>query len=312
MRILLITLMVAMIIGCAIKVGPPTDVSVEATPERIQRGEYLVEALAGCVDCHSERNWDYYSAPIKLDTRGAGGEQWSEEVGFPGTITASNITPHALESWTDGEIIRAFTAGVSKDGTPLFPIMPYHNYAHMAREDVYSVVAYLRTLEPIDRDIPERKLNFPLGLIVRTMPEEHEMPQHVPVNDPGEYSKYVATLAGCHDCHTPTDKKGQPVEGMAYAGGAEFGMPDGNRIVMPNITSHETGIGSWTREQFIARFKAFASDEARMMPLAEGQKNTYMPWTYYAGMSEYDLGAIYDYLRSIPAVDNETVTYPEG
>lgn len=43
-----------------IKVNPPEDISVEVTPERIERGKYLVNRVTGCLDCHSTRNWDYF------------------------------------------------------------------------------------------------------------------------------------------------------------------------------------------------------------------------------------------------------------
>ena len=84
-----------------------------------------------------------YGGPVKAETLGAGGEFFGDEAeGF--AVYSRNITPAAIGNWTDGELIRAFTSGVSKDGTPL-PIMPYPRYARLSREDVESIVAYLRT-----------------------------------------------------------------------------------------------------------------------------------------------------------------------
>jgi hypothetical protein len=65
-----------------------------------------------------------------------------------------------------------------------------------------------------------------------------------------------------------------------------------------NLTPHATGIGNWTREAFIARFKAY-SEPLTVAP----EDNTLMDWNAYAGMTETDLGAIYDYLQSLPPVE---------
>ncbi|MCF7825319.1 MAG: c-type cytochrome [Candidatus Marinimicrobia bacterium] len=294
-----------------IKVGDADDLVIKATPERLERGEYLVEHVAGCMDCHSQRDWSRYAGPVIEETRGAGGEAFTEEMGVPGTIYTPNITPAALKSWTDGEIVRAITSGVSRDGTPLFPIMPYPNYSHMSQEDIYSIVAYLRTLDPIENEIPKRKLNFPVSLIVRTIPREADFGVLPYATDSIAYGKYMITAAGCADCHTQIDGKGKPLEGMDYAGGFTMGLPSGGNVSSSNITPHETGIKTWTREGFIARFKALNNEATKNIPLQEDQINTIMPWLYYASMKTEDLGAIYDYLRSIPAVDNTVIKYPE-
>lgn len=293
-----------------IKVDQAEDILVESTPERLQRGEYLVEHVVGCADCHSQRDWSIFMAPVKPGTRGAGGEVYNEEMGTPGTIYAPNITPAALGSWTDGEIIRAITSGVNKDGIPLFPIMPYPNYARMSREDIYSMVAYIRTLDPIPNEVPPRKLNFPLNLIVRTIPKQAEFGSLPYKTDAIAYGKYMTTAAGCTDCHTPMEQ-GRPIDGMEFAGGFTMGMLSGGTVNSANITPHATGIKSWTKEAFIQRFKVLDNPAAREIPLAKGQINTPMPWTYYATMKAEDLGAIYDYLRSIPAIENTVIKYPE-
>jgi hypothetical protein len=66
----------------------------------------------------------------------------------------------------------------------------------------------------------------------------------------------------------------------------------------------ETGIGSWTEEAFIKRFKAYADSAGRHIPYVKGGPQTVMPWTILAGMTEKDLAAIYAYLRTVPAINN--------
>ena len=315
MKIIILIGLIINLVSCSlllpIKVDDAENISIESTPERLVRGEYLVEHVTGCTDCHSQREWSLFMAPVKEETRGAGGEAFTEEMGVPGTIYTPNITPVGLGSWTDGEIIRAITSGVNRDGTPLFPIMPYPNYAHLSQEDIFSIVAYLRTIKPIENTIPKRKLNFPLNLIVRTIPRQAAFGTLPYPSDRIAYGKYIITAAGCADCHTQIDGKGKPLKGMDYAGGFTMGMPSGGLVSSANLTPHETGIKSWTREGFIQRFKSLDNEAVRQVPLATNQVNTIMPWLYYASMDSSDIGAIYDYLRSIPAVENQVVKYPE-
>jgi hypothetical protein len=90
---------------------------------------------------------------------------------------------------------------------------------------------------------------------------------------------------------------------MEFAGGWQMTLPWG-RIVTPNITPDpETGIGNMPREAFIGRIKSFAS--LVEPPLAPKGKNTIMPWLEYARMSEDELGAIYDYLRTVKPINHK-------
>lgn len=279
------------------------NIKIEITPERIEHGKYIFNNVAACVDCHSERDFTKLSAPVKPGTEGKGGDLYGEEFGLPGNFYPKNITPYKLNTWTDGEILRAITEGISKDGTALFPLMPYLVYGKMDQEDVYSVIAYLRTIPAIENDPPKSEPKFPVSMIMKTLPSKK---MFKPKPDPGntvEYGKYLVELASCTDCHTPSDE-GKPIEGKYMAGGTEINLP-GNTVVRPhNLTPDETGLGLWTREQFIKRFKDASDPAYGNTPYIPGQFQTAMPWTVYAGMSEQDLGAIYDYLKTIPAVKN--------
>jgi mono/diheme cytochrome c family protein len=270
------------------------------TPERLARGEYLSRHVVGCSDCHGERDWTKYSAPQMREREGHGGMAFKLDVG---TLYAPNLTPANLESWTDGEVLRAMTSGVSKDGRPLFPLMPYENLRHMSREDAEAVIAFIRTLKPAARDVPPTTLNFPLNLIVRTIPSPAPpLPDKAP--DPSnrlEYGKYLTTIASCGDCHTKMEK-GAKVPGMLYAGGLRFEMRSGGVMYSANITPDpETGIGRWTEVQFIDRFKSVANAPEESLAL-NGRKNTEMPWRDYGGMTSDDLAAIFTYLKALPPV----------
>jgi hypothetical protein len=131
------------------KVHPLSDRRFEPSPQRLERGRYLVTAVNGCVYCHSELDWNAPGFPVKAGTEG-GGRSWAEE-GMP-WLTAANITPDretGVGKWTDDMLARAIREGISRDGRALFPLMPYHQYKYMSDADIASVIVYLRSLEPL-------------------------------------------------------------------------------------------------------------------------------------------------------------------
>ncbi|MCB1322045.1 MAG: cytochrome C [Leptospiraceae bacterium] len=271
--------------------------------ELIERGAYLANHVAVCVDCHSTRDWRYYAGPIRPGTEGMGGERFDRGLGFPGVFVSKNITPAGIGDWSDRELARSIVTGVSRDGRPFFPVMPYPAYANLSVADLTALVAYIRTLKPIPNEVPAAEVDFPMNFILRTIPGPAR-PASVDPADTVAYGEYLTTIGGCAECHTPANK-GTKLPGMYLAGGFAFPFPDGSVVRSSNITPDDaTGIGKWSREQFIARFKSSDTPAARLIRVKPGEMNTYMPWIMYAGMSAADLGAIYDYLRTIPAVSN--------
>jgi mono/diheme cytochrome c family protein len=293
-------------------VQPAQDMQIEPTPERFVRGEYLANHVTVCIDCHSNRDWTYYSGPVKPGTEGGGGERFSEEMGLPGTFFSPNITPADVGDWTDGELYRAITTGVDKDGEPLFNLMPYQEYASMDPEDVRALIVYIRSLAAIENEVPESEINFPVNLLIRTVPQDVSEAKMPSPSDSVAFGEYLATIAGCIYCHTPNEK-GVKLTEFHLGGGFEFGFPDGYVLSSPNITPDEkTGIGTWTKEAFIKRFKQYQLERSEMNPLHPGAYNTVMPWTMYAGMTEADLGAIYAYLKTQTALKREIVRYAQA
>ena len=286
-------------------VPPAENITVVSTPEKVARGEYLSKHVSGCVVCHAEHDYTKYAAPVVPGTEGRGGEQFGDPSGALRSLVSKNITPAAIGTWTDGELIRAFTVGVNKDGEPLFPLMPYPRYGKMSRDDVEAIVAYVRTLKPIDYTPPPRELGLPLPLVVRTIPAPASFRPIPDKSNRVAYGEYLINAAVCGDCHTPIDDRGQPLPGRDYAGGFEFKLPGGGIVRSANLTPDaDTGIGTWTEQQFVDKFKAFEGAPLRTLTDADRMENSTMPWTDYAGMTRDDLAAIYAYLRSIPPVRN--------
>lgn len=320
----LLVLVVAVLLGVAMtwltlrspNMRPPSTEKIEAAPERLARGEYIVLHVADCLSCHSDFHADRFAIPVKAGTEGQGGFAFDKKLGVPGLVQAQNITSDpetGLGAWTDGEIMRAIREGVNRKGEALFPMMPYESFRQMSDEDARSVVAYVRTLKPIRHVVAKRQLDFPVNLLIKFAPKPVEAPVVAP--DPKDtiaHGKYLVTIAGCRECHTPHDDKGQRIPGADYSGGWVMPGPWG-RVVTANITPDPGNyMGRATREEFIGRIKAFEGLGGENAPLAEPGKNTLMPWAHFAGMTEGDLGAIYDYLKTVPAIAKKVEPFPDA
>lgn len=290
-------------------VGDLEYFSVKPTASKIERGKYLANHVCVCIDCHSSRNWNEFSGPLVEGTIGMGGEVFDQRFGFPGSFYSKNITPSGIGDWTDGEVLRAIASGVSKDGTALFPIMPHPHFGQMDKEDLEAIIVYLRTLKPIKNIVPESKADFPMNFIINTIPKEPKFSKRPNQNDAVAYGSYLFNAASCSECHTKQEK-GQPIAGMELAGGLEFPMVSGGIARSANITQDEsTGIGKWTEDDFVKRFKTYTDSSYVSNKIERGNFNTIMPWTMYGGMKEQDLKAIYAYLKTIKPIRNNVVKF---
>lgn len=285
-------------------VGEPEYLNVKSTKSRLERGKYLANHVCVCVDCHSTRNWNEFSGPLIEGTIGNGGEVFDQRFGFPGSFYSKNITPSGIGDWTDGEVLRAIASGVSKDGTALFPIMPHPHFGQMDKEDLESIIVYLRSLKPIENTVPESIADFPMNFIINTIPKEPHFSKKPDASDDVAYGGYLFNAASCSECHTKQEK-GMPIEGMELAGGFEFPMVTGGTARSANITQDKvTGIGKWSEDDFVKRFKSYTDSTYVSAKIAKGNFNTVMPWTMYGGMNEQDLKAIYAYLKTVKPIQN--------
>ena len=290
--------------------GPAPEIRIISSPQRLERGKYLFYSAAGCVSCHSQREETLLTMPVKNGTEGGGGEVFDHRLGFPGSFTAKNLTPAHLGDWTDGEIYRAMVSGVSKNGQPLFPIMPYENYARMDTEDIYSVIAFVRTLKPVYAEWPKSHFDFPMNIIVRTIPRK-ALPSAAPNrSDTVGYGKYLVNMAGCMTCHTEA-KQGKIIESLAFGGGRQMPLPAGGMVYSANITPDSaSGIGAWKKEDFVRRFRAYNDSLFQPPVVGKNQFNTIMPWTSFAKLKTSDLEAIYVYLRTVKPIKNRVAKFP--
>jgi len=284
------------------QVAPAPTLTLTATPQLRGRGAYLYDHVTACGYCHSRRDWSSPVGPITPGTNGEGGEAFTEADGIPGTLYAANITPSGIGTWSDGELWRSLVCGVDRDGTALFPMMPYSRYRQLSVDDLTALIVYVRSLPPIASQVPRRHLLFPMNLIVRTIPSDAAPPATAPaVSDTVATGRYLANAASCGDCHSPM-RHGALVPGREFSGGTPFVTAHGT-VLSANLTPDPSGIGTWTKASFLARFATGPEVSGAALGF-----DTPMPWTAYHGMTSTDLGAIYDYLRSLSAVANTVPT----
>ena len=119
---------------------------------QVERGEYLAHIM-DCGGCH---NTGAFTPQPNLDTPLSGSDIGFEMPGM-GVFFPPNLTPDAetgLGKWTDAEIITAFTTGVRPDSRHLAPVMPWMSYGHITANDAEALVAYLRSLKPVNHKVP--------------------------------------------------------------------------------------------------------------------------------------------------------------
>lgn len=287
--------------------------NTDSVQKALDRGRYLAEHVAGCIDCHSKRDFTKYSGPVMPGTEGGGGMVFDEKFGLPGKLYGKNITPDAetgIGTWTDEDILKAITQGISKKGDTLFPLMPYANYNHMAKDDLLSIIAYIKTLKPIKNKIPDRQLFVPIVMVypVKFLVPMIESNVRPPETDQVKYGEYLTTFADCGTCHSPLTPQGPDMSRM-YSGGYTFDLGT-NKVVSSNITPDSTtGIGTWNEQRFLNKFIPYREEKGYNYD--PGKENTIMPMSLLAGITDSDLRAIYAYLRTVRPQKNLIVKFPK-
>lgn len=112
--------------------------------------------------------------------------------------------------------------------------------------------------------------------------------------------KYLVSVIGCTDCHTPGSLLGQP-DMSKFLGGSNvaFVVPGMGAFVPPNLTpDDETGLGKWTIDQIVTAFTKGIDDEGRHLAPS-------MPYMNFANLTADDATAIAMYLKTLPPVSNQ-------
>lgn len=251
----------------------PTKVPSDAAA--VDRGKHLA-ITRGCTDCHGAD---------------LGGQKVMEN-GAMGTIHGSNITRGQgglPPSFSDADFERAIRHGIAPDGRGLF-LMPSTDYAFFSEDDMGAIVAYLKSLPPVNRPTvpialgPVSRGLLTLGKIKLAADEIDHANIKPAVTAPGvtvEYGHYVAN--SCTGCH-----------GANFSGGKiASGPPDWPPAA--NLTPHESGqLAKWSEADFIKALRDFKRPDGTelhpAMPRAFGQ------------MHDMELQALWAYFKTVPPV----------
>jgi cytochrome c553 len=266
----------------------------EPPPDPAQRGSYVAEA-GGCLTCHT----GMANGGPDLANAGAGGLEIPDPAG---TWRSPNITPDkasGIGNWTDDQIIRAVREGQRPDGQLLYAIMPYQNYNRMTDDDAKALVAFLRTLKPVERVVaPNKDLKFP------KIPVGKPANQPDVTTDPVKHGEYLATMMLCSHCHWTPDAKMAPAgPDKMFSGGLDMtiAMFGPGKLYAPNITSDpDTGIGKWKEDEIFAVIRTMVKPNSKMIspPMLLLQAG-------WSQMDEKDLHAVAAYIHQLPPVKNK-------
>ncbi|RME98732.1 MAG: cytochrome C [Chloroflexi bacterium] len=250
-------------------------VSVPASDEAVARGEHFARAISGCAECHGPD----LGGTVFIDAQPIG------------RVIASNLTAGAGgvgARYSDEDWVRAIRHGVRPDGSPLLPMMPSTQFSHLSDEDLGAIIAFVKSVPPVDSVLPDGGLSFtgqiimgvlgagdlPVAQIDHTAARPASMAPAVSA----EYGEYLSWAGVCRDCHG-NDLAGYQIDPSApYA---------------PNLTPGGE-LGNWSADDFIKLMRTGVGPDN--VPIS-----TAMPYEFFGNMTDDELNALWLFLQSVPA-----------
>lgn len=286
---------------------PEPDLHASTDPAVIVRGEYIVYGPAHCIVCHSG-SVEQFQRFVDDGTPPTLSGGYPLAMGPLGTLYPKNLTPDrdtGIGRYTDPQLARMLRHGVRPDGQASIPLlMPF---SEMSDADVVAAISFLRSLPPVRHEVPQNQWTT-FGMVMRTFvaaarpkldghPPKDSPPQE-PTATRGEY--LARSVADCGGCHSPVSQATGAPAGPEFSGAIApmepiplKGVDTSMWFTPPNITPLKGSAFSKfpDRDTFIARFKKGGRHY-------EGSP---MPWEAFARMTPEDVGAIYEFLKTVPA-----------
>jgi mono/diheme cytochrome c family protein len=267
----------------------------ESAQSLLARGDYLVNGIMTCNHCHTPK--DKAGNPV-MARQFAGGVQRFDEVTF--TASGSNITPDAetgIGKWSDADIKRALIDGVRPNGVKLAFVMPSPLYKVLTPRDLDAVVAYMRSVAPLNAKVPQPL--YKTAQYAPTYPGADKPMSESDLRDPLKRGQYLANLGHCMQCHAERDDKEIPnYRSGAGKGGRVYKTPAG-LVKAANITSHPTkGIGAWSDAEIKRALIDGVSRDGRPLAITMATYSQYLK-----RLSDDDLNALVAWMRALPPLE---------
>lgn len=245
-------------------------IQVPVDPQIIERGRHIVLTRGQCIECHgpdfSGQVFDEGAMTVRLAVS---------------NLTSGNGGIGAM--YTDEDWVRALRHGVKPNGKSVLG-MPSEYFYNLSDADVAAIIAFVRSLPPVDKVHPKTTLGpmgrffvFQMPFILPAQVIDHDSPRP-PDPEPGvtvEYGQYLAH--SCVICH------GEDFAGGGPAGGGVNLTPGGDML-------------DWTKEDF---FKAMRTG---ITPENEQLDKELMPWESLGLMTDDELEAIWVFLQTLPPI----------
>jgi len=252
------------------------DLNAVALERAIVRGLHLVESRTSCNNCHAK---DFGGDTII-------------DVALVGHWVAPNLTSGkggVTQGFTANDWDRAVRHGVRRNGRT--SSMPSQDFVNLSDHELSDIVAYIRSMPPVDRDLGPVKFGPAFSFLIATEPKtfvaatiDHDKAHLVdpPAAAPNaELGQHIVQV--CRGCHGPN-----------LSGGKLAGDPD--MPIVANLTPHETGLESWNEADFIRALREGKRKDGTAI-------NKAMPWEAYGKMTDTELGALWAYLRTVPPLE---------
>ncbi len=247
--------------------------------ESIENGKHIFQ-IRGCEACHAEN----LAGTVYLDDPAVG------------QVISTNLTTGkggVGSGMSDSDWVRAIRHGIRPNGTG-YLFMPSTEFYYLSDEDLGAVIAYIKSVPPVDSSLPPSKISF-VGRIVMTLvkeitfipaeliPHNNARPAAPEVGITPEYGAYLAQ--SCKVCH-----------GLTMSGGLIPGFPS-SWPPAPNITFGGSALPTWTEDEFINTIRTGKTPNEKKL------RAEFMPWNSYKFMNDDELKAVWLYLESLPRLE---------
>lgn len=268
----------------------------ETSAAKVERGRKFASML--CVGCHLNPSTGKLTGKRLADLPAVFG------VAFSKNITRDPV--YGIGSWSDGELAYLLRTGITRTGRYAPPWMP--KYPHMSDDDLESVIAFLRSDDPLTAPAAVRppgisKPSFLTKLLTHVTFKPLPYPRApIPtpsLSDPVAYGRYLSVNLGCSACHSAnfrTNNELAPEKSAGYMGGGnDLQDESGQTVVSANLTPDETGLAGWSEADFTRAIRTGIRPDNTVL---------LYPMSPLPELTDQEAGAIYAYLRTVPKIHN--------